>query len=45
MGFDIELQDESGRRIKSTGDPTNILHRVLPNLNDHAFPLVRFIKA
>ena|SRR5437762_2949813 len=43
MGLDIDLQDEFGHTLGSTGDPTNILHRLLPDLNDRAFPLVRFI--
>jgi hypothetical protein len=43
MGFDIELQDERGTCIKSTGDPTNILHRVLPEVSDETFPLLRFV--
>jgi len=40
MGLDIELQDEWGGRIDSVTDPKNLLGRLLPANNDHAYVLL-----
>lgn len=37
MGFDVVLEDECGRRVDSVGDPTNILHLLLPSQEDESF--------
>ena len=34
MGIDVQLVDEFGRVEESVGDPTNILHRLLPPADD-----------
>lgn len=34
MGIEIVVEAADGRRIASTDDPTNILHRVLPHDDD-----------
>ena len=43
MGFDIRLEDERGERLDNVGDPTNILQRLLPSVNDHSFVCLTFI--
>lgn len=43
MGLDVVLQDEDGNEIDSVSDPTNVLHKVLPTIEDRSFELIRFI--
>jgi len=43
MGFDIELQNERGDCVDQTGDPHNLLHRMLPSAIDTSFQILRFI--
>jgi hypothetical protein len=40
MGIEVVLQDENGETIESLEDPTNILHRVLPSMDDPDFHLL-----
>jgi len=42
MGLDIELQDERGERLQSTGDAQNLLIRLLPDDAD-AYPMLASI--
>jgi len=37
MGIEVVVEDESGTKIYSLEDPTNILHRVLPTKTDGGF--------
>ena len=30
MGIEVVIEDETGMKIRSLEDPTNVLHRVLP---------------
>jgi hypothetical protein len=43
VGFDIRLEDEAGHVIDALTDPKNLLHALLPALDDEAFPCLRFI--
>lgn len=37
MGLRVVLADEKGTEIESADDPTNILHRILPSIDDKTF--------
>jgi hypothetical protein len=37
MGITVALETEDGSRQAVVEDPTNVLHRVLPDAEDHAF--------
>ena len=37
MGIVVSLQTENGNDIASVSDPTNLLHKVLPELDDPRF--------
>jgi len=43
MGLEIVLQDEHGRLLDSVVDPTNILHRLLPQSNDTDSRCLRYV--
>ena len=43
MGLDIFLQDENGNVLKNIGDPHNLLHQLLPSLEDTSYSLLRFV--
>ena len=43
MGFDIVLEDERGKRIDGVGDPTNLLHGLLPRLEENTFKCLNFV--
>ena len=43
MGLDIVLEDENGGQLASTADPQNHLHRLLPDIADTSFALIRYI--
>ncbi len=43
MGLTIAITDESGTVKKWVGDPTNILHRLLPGTEDSSYCLLRYI--
>ena len=43
MGITPVLQSESGERLESVEDPTNVLHRVLPDGNDPSFQCIKYI--
>lgn len=43
MGITIKLEGENGNEIVSVGDPTNILHRVLPGPEDSRFYFANMI--
>jgi len=43
MGLNIILQDERGKTIDQISDPKNILHRLLPSVEDTTFQCLRFI--
>jgi hypothetical protein len=40
MGFGIEIQDEWGGTVEATGDPKNILDRLLPAPGDFTQPML-----
>jgi hypothetical protein len=42
MGLDIELHDERGERLRSVGDPQNLLPRLLPD-DAEAYPMLASI--
>ncbi len=37
MGITIALETENGSQLASVEDPTNVLHRVLPSIEDSTF--------
>jgi hypothetical protein len=37
MGIEAVLETEDGEQLDSVGDPTNVLHRVLPKAGDPSF--------
>lgn len=43
MGLTIARTDERGAVKKWAGDPTNILHRLLPGTEDDSYCLLRYI--
>ena len=43
MGLDVELQDESGVRIDSVADPTNLLARLLQAADQRTHPMLASI--
>jgi len=43
MGITVTLETEDGHRIASVEDPTNVLHRVLPEPEDARFHLANTI--
>lgn len=43
MGLEVVVEDESGGRVEALADPTNILHRVLPRADDHAYRWLGFV--
>lgn len=43
MGLTIELQTEFGVMIQRVGDPTNLLHTLLPPPSDQSSRCLRFI--
>lgn len=43
MGWDIRLEDERGTTLDEVGDPTNLLHALLPSPQDETSPCLRFI--
>ena len=43
MGLGIYLLTEDGKVVKHIGDPTNILHRLLPDYDDRSYHQLRFI--
>jgi hypothetical protein len=43
MGLDIELQDEWGGILSSTGDPKNLLTNLLPPLLDKSSVMLGYI--
>jgi hypothetical protein len=34
MGFTVALENEAGEALERVGDPTNVLHRLLPSPED-----------
>ncbi len=43
MGITAVLENESGERLDSVEDPTNVLHRVLPDANDPGSQCLKYI--
>lgn len=43
MGIKVVLESEDGKPVEDVGDPTNILHRLLPSPEDKSFQYLRFI--
>lgn len=43
MGLTIILETENGEAIEQVGDPTNLLHLLLPTPDDASFTCLRFI--
>lgn len=43
MGITVVLEDERGVALGTVEDPTNLLHRLLPNKDDGSFVVLRFI--
>lgn len=43
MALDVYLQDERGNEIESVSDTTNVLHKILPDVGDTSYTLLRFI--
>jgi hypothetical protein len=43
MGLNITLETEDGEIVEEIGDPTNLLHRLLPSHDDSSYQCVRFI--
>ncbi len=43
MGLNIVLEDEKGTQIGGVGDPTNILHRILPSSDDVSSRTLRYV--
>jgi len=37
MGINVSLETERGEKLASVGDPTNLLHRALPDPDDPQF--------
>jgi hypothetical protein len=43
MGITTKIEDEFGKGIATVEDPTNILHRVLPDINDRSFRCLNYV--
>ena len=43
MGLSVFLRDEQGGVLEEVHDPTNLLHRLLPAIEDLSFPCLRFV--
>lgn len=43
MGLTIALENERGEALEQLGDPQNILHRLLPSIEDRTFTCLRFV--
>lgn len=43
MGLHIALETERGQTIEAISDPTNLLHRLLPSLDDSSYQCLRLI--
>jgi hypothetical protein len=43
MGFNVELQDELGRRIDGVDDPRSLLDRLLPEPDGDEYPFLSSI--
>jgi len=43
MGISIILQDEKGNSIERVDDESDILHRLLPNVDDSNYQMLRSI--
>jgi len=43
MGLEVFLQCEDGNRLDAVGDPHNVLHRLLPSIDDTSYQCLRFI--
>lgn len=43
MGLTVCLEDENGNRIGLIEDPGNLLHHVLPSLDDPTFRLLSYV--
>lgn len=43
MGIVVALEDERGHAIEQVPDPTNLLHAVLPCIDDGSYQCLRFI--
>lgn len=43
MGLKVALETERGGPIEEVGDPTNLLHRLLPSYDDVSSQFLRFI--
>jgi hypothetical protein len=43
MGILVVVENERGTQIASLEDPTNILHRVLPALDDPGFQFLNYV--
>lgn len=43
MGIEVRIEDESGNKLASFSDPTNILHRILPRYTDRTFRCLNFV--
>jgi hypothetical protein len=43
MGLSATLEDENGEAIDVVHDPTNVLHRILPPIEDTTYQCLRFV--
>lgn len=43
MGLNVVLETERGEPLEEVGDPTNLLHRLLPSQDDPSYKYLRFI--
>lgn len=43
MGINILLENEQGKEVAHVDDPTNILHRLLPDHDDLSYQMLRFV--
>lgn len=43
MGLTIVLEKENGQKLETIEDPQNVLHRILPRIDDKKYQLVRFV--
>jgi hypothetical protein len=43
MGFDVWLETEDRRQVEAVADHHDLLHRLLPKIDDTSFDFLRFI--